>query len=219
MYIFLLSAILLAPIPSAVPFFSASRQLFSTKVYQPPNADITQFYGLVFDEGITLHWITVSEWGNIRFRLERSHDGHTFRPLGHVEAAGHSMLPRQYSFTDHYPLPGNNYYRLSAQGPEGKVFDSISLQLYSYNTYTPGIRVFPNPFQREVLVQLPRQLDPGAQFILLGIQGEMLLQWPAPAGQRMALVLLPDLPAGTYFLLLQNGKQSHLARLLRAIPP
>ncbi len=219
MHLVLFAAILLAPLKAPAPSLPASDQTHWKGAHPSRNADITQFYGLVFDEGISLHWITASEQGNVRFRLERSHDGRTFRPLGYVEAEGHSLLPRHYSFTDAYPLPGHNYYRLSAENQEGQVSNSISLQLYSYNTYTPGIRVFPNPFQHEILIQLPRHLAPDAQLVLLSLQGDALLRWPTPPGQRMTLVRLPDLPNGAYVLLLQNGNQRYMARLLRTTSP
>ena len=219
MHLVLFAAILLAPLKAPSPSLKPSDQTHGKGVTASWNADITQFYGLVFDEGISLHWITASERGNVRFRIERSHDGRTFRTLGYVEAEGHSLLPRHYSFTDAYPFPGHNYYRLSAENQEGQVSNSISLQLYSYNTYTPGIRVFPNPFQDEILVQLPRNLAPDAQLVLISLQGDALLRWPAPPGQRMALIRLPNLPNGAYILLLQNGSQAYSARLLRIPSP
>ena len=212
-------AVLLAPILSPVHSLPSPGRIHTKSTYPSWNADITQFYGLVFDEGISLHWITASERGNVRFRIERSHDGQTFRPLGYVDTEGHSLLPRHYSFTDAYPFPGNNYYRLSTENQAGQVSGSILLQLYSHNTYTPGIRVFPNPFQREILVQLPRQLAPDAQLVLLALHGDTLLQWPAPHGQRMTLINLPDLPNGAYVLLLLNGNQTYTARLLRTSLP
>lgn len=215
MNLILFVAVLLAPILSPARSLPARGSIHTKSAYPSWNADITQFYGLIFDEGISLHWITASEQGNVRFRIERSHDGRNFRLLGHVEAEGNSLLPRHYSFTDAYPFPGNNYYRLSAENAAGRISSSISLQLYSYNTYTPGIRVFPNPFQHEIFVQLPRQLAPDAQLVLRTLHGDKLFQWPAPHGQRMTLINLPNLPNGAYIFLLLNGNQTYTARLLR----
>ena len=214
------AAICLASIPSGRPSPNLLSKLPLEKGgYIPYTADIIQFYGLVFDEGISLHWISAPDRSTARFRLERSHDGRTFRPLGYVEAGEPSSLPIHYSFTDSYPLPGNNYYRLSAEDREGSISATMSLELYSWNTYTPGIRVFPNPFQREILVQLPRQLAPDARLSLHTLNGAAIQHWPAGAGHRITMLHLPELPPGAYILLLQNGTQNFTARLVRSAPP
>ena len=39
--------------------------------------------------------------------------------IGKVKAAGNSVLPRQYSFTDETPYRGKNYYRLREIDQDG----------------------------------------------------------------------------------------------------
>jgi hypothetical protein len=182
--------------------------IFATSGIPDIALKITQFYGLVFDEGITLHWITAPENAYTGYHIERSHDGKTFRRLGYVEAEGYSLLPTRYSFTDSYPFPGKNYYRLIAEVPWGGISDSMAVELYSYNTYTPGIRIFPNPFQEEIMVQLPRNISAQARLVLVSPQGTILAQTKAPTGQRMALLRLPGLATGSY---LQDGQQTWTA--------
>ncbi|MFZ4428011.1 MAG: hypothetical protein ACOYOO_12685 [Saprospiraceae bacterium] len=188
-----------------------AQSLFAPSAAPDVAYKITQFYGLVFDEGITLHWITAPESISTGYYIERSHDGQTFRRLGYVEAAGYSLLPTRYAFTDSYPFPGMNYYRLSAEEPGGGISDSMSIELYSYNTYTPGIRVFPNPFREEVMVQLPRNISARARLVLVSMQGAILAQMNAPSGQRMALLQLPGLTPGPYLLSLQDGRRTWTA--------
>ena len=214
------AAICLASVPPGRPFHNLPSKLPLEKSgYTPYTADIIQFYGLVFDEGISLHWISAPDRGTAGFRLERSHDGRTFRPLGYVEAGYQSSFPIHYSYTDSYPFPGNNYYRLSAEDPGGSISAAVLLELYSWNTYTPGIRVFPNPFQREIMVQLPRQLAPDARLSLLTLNGAAIQHWPTGAGHRITMLHLPELPPGSYILFLQNGTQNFTARLVRSAPP
>ena len=63
---------------------------------------------------VILQWKTYTENNNREFIIETSRDGIVFKPLGTVAGKLNSSTTQQYSFTDHHPAAGQNYYRLAA---------------------------------------------------------------------------------------------------------
>ena len=68
---------------------------------------------------IVIKWATASESNNDYFVLERSHDGVRFSDIQMVPGAGTILEPRNYEYTDPYPAPGHNYYRLKQVDYDG----------------------------------------------------------------------------------------------------
>ncbi|HPG11562.1 MAG TPA: metallophosphoesterase [Chitinophagaceae bacterium] len=65
------------------------------------------------DKKVIVKWMTSVEANNDYFTIERSANGVDFTVIGTVDGAGNSSTLRSYSFTDHYPLLGRSFYRLS----------------------------------------------------------------------------------------------------------
>ena len=64
------------------------------------------------DQKVLLTWQTATETNNSHFTVLHSTDGLNFRELGHKPGAGNSNQLLSYSFKDHHPEPGVNYYRI-----------------------------------------------------------------------------------------------------------
>lgn len=86
---------------------------FKVNVTATLPVSLVKFDAKLNDKKVDLTWSTASEINNSYFSIERSADGINFNLLGTVNGAGNSEVLKEYSFTDHYPLPGKNYYRLS----------------------------------------------------------------------------------------------------------
>lgn len=181
----------------------------------PLPVDLTQFRGIAFDEGITLHWTTASESRNAGFRVERSYDGEIFRTIGQVRGAGDSHLPQHYSFTDERPFPGVNYYRLQQEDHDGSLTPSMIISVISWNSYTSGMRAFPNPFQEELLVQLPRGISPEARILITPICGGPVQEWPVQSDHAMNMLHTPHLPPGAYLLMIRDRDRVWSQRLIK----
>ncbi len=70
-----------------------------------------------------LYWNTAAEIDNTGFFVERSTDGIHFKTAGFVNtkaAGGNSSLNINYSFSDGYPFPSYNYYRLKQVDINGR---------------------------------------------------------------------------------------------------
>jgi hypothetical protein len=95
-----------------------------------------------FEQGsdIIVHWEVITELNAAKYNIQRSNNGNSFSTIGYVAAANLSL----YSFADHQPLTGNNYYRLQSVD-----FDNSAKlsRVVKINTTKgkPGIGIFPNP--------------------------------------------------------------------------
>lgn len=72
----------------------------------------TDFYAETRNEYIKLLWSTATEKSNDRFIVQHSRNGTDWENAGIVPGNGDSNELIDYSFEDHYPLSGLNYYRL-----------------------------------------------------------------------------------------------------------
>ncbi len=112
---------------------------------------------------VLLTWQTASELNNDRFVIERAGPDLHFLEIGQVKGAGTTLQERHYSFTDHQPAMGENYYRLRQIDFDG----SSSFSPYAFvemESETGKIRVYPNPMyddqlQLEVYSNEPGSLD------------------------------------------------------------
>lgn len=162
--------------------------------------ELIRFYGEAHDQGITLQWTSVSERDNARFEVERGFDTASFRSIGEVPGIGNHEGPVHYRFEDAYPFPGINYYRLRQVDFSGTETLSDRIRIFSINTYTDGIRAFPNPCQTMLTVQVPPSLSAKARLTCISWQGKQIGIYPIPAGQRVLEINLAAYPPGIYLL-------------------
>ena len=69
----------------------------------------TSFVASKKETSVVLQWQTALEQDSRLFIVERSQDGHSFKPLGSVPASGSKSV---YVYTDDQPQQGINYYRI-----------------------------------------------------------------------------------------------------------
>ena len=96
-------------------------------------------------EGIILNWQTLQETNNDYFTAERSAtaDAAGYTAIAGIESHGNSSAVQHYSYTDQFPLAGDNYYRLKQTDADGNY--SYSATVYIRYTGKSGITIFPNP--------------------------------------------------------------------------
>jgi hypothetical protein len=115
----------------------------------PLPVDLLSFKASVQGDQVNLDWATATEINNDYFTVERSKNGSGFEPLGIVSGAGNSSSVIHYSFTDHHPLQGPNYYRIKQTDYDGQYsYSETRLVLFreelSYSVYPNPIGVFDN---------------------------------------------------------------------------
>lgn len=144
---------------------------------------------------VQLTWGTAMESNNDHFTLERSDDGIHYVTIGTLPGKGDYSQPTDYSYTDHSPEQGVNFYRLSQTDRDGK--DKV-LGIKTVTLQDVGLRLGPNPAVHVVDVSFNR----GAwREIKLYNCAEQLLQTiPLTARDHQAHINLLNYRAGTYYL-------------------
>lgn len=81
----------------------------------PPPAlpvELMAFTANANGRSVRLAWKTASEQNSKTFVIERSATGREFGAIGQIQAAGTSVVARDYTWQDARPLSGQGYYRL-----------------------------------------------------------------------------------------------------------
>ncbi len=126
--------------------FSASATQGSTNTNQALPVELTSFTVTPKDKAVMLNWATATEVNNYGFEIERS-NSEVWEKIGFVEGHGNSYSPKEYSFYDDSPLPGNSSYRLKQIDTDGGYEYSFEAEVTS--TISQKIELYqnhPNPF-------------------------------------------------------------------------
>jgi len=99
-------------------------------------------FGYPVQSGIQLQWATAVELNALRYDIERSADGISYRKIGAVSAKGTVSAQNEYGFLDKSPLPGTNYYRLNQIDIDGRS-NIGNVATVKWESTLTG--VFPNP--------------------------------------------------------------------------
>lgn len=110
----------------------------------PLPIELVNFKAVILASHIGLHWSTATEKNNLGFEVERSADGTNWHTLDFVPGSGTSYAKNEYSFSDHSPFPGVNYYRLKQIDHDG-AFEYSPMVVADMRTDDLQFNVFPNP--------------------------------------------------------------------------
>ncbi|RYY67571.1 MAG: hypothetical protein EOO12_00615 [Chitinophagaceae bacterium] len=142
-----------------------------------------------------LQWATAQEQNSDRFVVERALPGGVFMAIGNVAAAGNSMAPRYYSYTDASAPAGLALYRLRQVDSDGRFRYSVTVTLRGNGS--GSVRLLQNPVQGALLVD--NAAAAGAAWQIADGQGRIVATGTLQGGlQRLAT---HPLPAGRYLLL------------------
>ena len=162
------------------------------------------FFSMVELSGkVTLKWGVASEQNNSHFNVQRSPNLQAWRTIGQVEGQGTTLLTQEYSFTDHQPLEGMNYYRLEQVDFDGASDYSKLLSVEMRKKTKMGFH--PNPVSGEIFVQLPNQQDGIFTLQVFDFQGRLVAVRPVIPGKSTDV---SSLQPGNYFMRLfdESGK-------------
>jgi uncharacterized repeat protein (TIGR03803 family) len=102
---------------------------------------------------VLLQWKTAREENSLRFEVERSGNGNLFNSIGSITAAGNTASVSAYTFNDHHPAQGTNYYRLKQVDGDGKFSYSATVSVRF--GYAGAVVIGPNPVKDQLLIKLP----------------------------------------------------------------
>ncbi|WP_276479993.1 hypothetical protein [Paraflavitalea pollutisoli] len=182
-----------------------------------PENSLTFKASLVDDKSL-LQWIVQDENGVDRYEVEYSMDGKEFKALGRVNSQGDLVGTRTYEFADEVNVVAvARYYRIKVYGVNGGSMYSSVIRL-SMRTLQVN-RILPNPFDKQVTVQLQLKTAEKVQFRLLDMFGRVVYHQMESLGKGVHALTI-ELPAGlvgsTYVMqVLAGNAEIHQQKLLK----
>lgn len=169
--------------------------------------ELISFQARTESNEVILTWRTAWEIDNDYFEVEHSRDGRRFAPLGRVEGLGTTDWEASYEFIHRDPAPGAHYYRLRQVDFDGAFEYSPVVAVQAGKGKLQNFTVFPNPARSRVAIRLPEK-PTGQLRLLLG--NNLGQTWPLRfdlRGEQLEVKLPDQLPAGLYWLHLQDGRE------------
>ncbi|HEV2483633.1 MAG TPA: FG-GAP-like repeat-containing protein [Puia sp.] len=180
-------------------FATDTTQTTSTGTFQ-----LVTFSASLMSNQPFLQWTTVNDGGIANYAVERGVDGNNFTTIGTLKSKKAGGLGATYTYTDSFPKPGVNYYRIKAQDTAANYYYSTiqAVQLLSMT-----MPVYPNPVKYGFfLVDLPSITKPSI-FRLANTWGMIVQTISVPAGVAQQRINVPGLLPGTYRLSWTDGTQ------------
>lgn len=171
----------------------------------PSFAPIAQnnFNAVKQNETALLQWQNFYQKGNTEFIVERSVDGKKFNKIGTVDADGTLSA---YNFTDHFPINGINYYRLSQSVANGKTVYS-QVRTINFNAVT----ITPNPAKDKATITVAGNTKL-LKVVLANATGQQVKTYNMSSERLQAA--LPHVAAGLYYIKINGDGISETRKLV-----
>lgn len=166
--------------------------------------ELTDFRARTVGSSVVLSWETATEHNNSHFNLYRSENSRTWKNIGKVAGAGHSVTPRFYEFTENYLPAGRYFYRLEQVDFNGtsSFSDILTVDLKSKHT---DFLLYPNPATGDETWVEFAEMKGTALIRLFDLKGALLREWSCEAEGACRFRLdLAGLPEGNLVLLVEG---------------
>lgn len=168
--------------------------------------ELSYFRALKSGNTALLEWQTLSELNNAYFGIERSNDGINYHELVQMAGTGNSNTAINYHYTDTHPAPGINYYRLRQVDTDGR-YSYSPVRSLSYGS-AKDFSVIPTIAHSDIRIELSSPVETDARIELIEVSTGRLLQTVTlESGTDSHTIAVSHLPAGMYFIKLQNGHE------------
>ena len=136
--------------------------------------NLLSFDAKLVGKQVHLDWVAQNEKEIKFYRVERSTDGRTFRPIGRVKAYNDKQKTQRYSFVDPAPENGLNYYRIRQIDAHGASRRSRMVEVKV--AVSRRLEAFPNPTSKidELQVLVPAGSGDKVEVSVLDVQGNQL---------------------------------------------
>ncbi|TXB63574.1 hypothetical protein [Phaeodactylibacter luteus] len=164
-----------------------------------------------------LAWSTATEQDNDFFTVERSGDGRNYHPIGQIDGAGTSQAAHYYSYLDHLPLAGWNYYRLLQTDYDG-AREVISEGRLWFSGQLPQVFKAWRSGDGQLTVQFRGEAGAAPREVqLVALTGQVLQSWSwdAAPGLQQQTFSPGRLPRSTYLLrMIMDGQGAACQKLM-----
>jgi|GEM_PF-2291543 len=162
---------------------------------------LTSFKATKQSSVVRLNWTTASEEDNSYFEILRAGENQKFTSIGKINGNGTVAETKSYSFTDHNPLAGANYYQLSQTDADGKSKQIGTVQYVKFDFSNTSLTVLQTANQQEVKALLNIEKADKANVLVYNISGNALYQGQFNLNNGVNEIVAPvSLNRGMYIL-------------------
>ena len=162
---------------------------------------------------IILNWSTAQELNSKSFDIERGQDAGSLTQIGQVQAAGTSVIQKNYAYIDQDPLDHMNYYRLRLVDLDGAFINSkiIAVKLDNHQN---ALAIYPNPVYDEMHIKFFGNGE--YKLRLQDATGRIIKEdFLQSSGNTETSLNISPFPAGIYMLILQNSKEIQYMKFIK----
>ncbi len=172
---------------------------------------LLSFDAKINELSINLFWSTASEKNNDYMAVERSVDGKLFSEIGQIKGVGYSVERVDYSFVDHFPYPGTNYYRLRQVDYDGTTTFHKVIAVEFTGKSTNGLNFVQN--QEVVKAQFRTSAAASGELVLLDAIGRVIRVQKFEKNALSTQISTSGLPGGYYVVQIRQNDG-----LIKAMP-
>lgn len=203
--------------------FTDINQLFTgTDVDNPLPITLTRFTAVKAGTDVHVKWETAHETNTKHFEVLASVDGHTWRVVGKVNAAGNSAVTKAYNFNHINPFTSlatkTIYYQLKSVDLDGTSSLSDVVRINSENAIANHIMVYPNPINELSGIYVSSDIDEEIKVSIYNQKGEQIGVYATaviPGTNKLLQTELSNLPSGLYLIHVQSGNATNVIRVCK----
>jgi hypothetical protein len=169
---------------------------------------LAHFEAAADNGSVNLTWTTDLEVNSDHFTIQVSKNGgEGWDNIGTVAAAGNSVSPIDYTFTDGRPAEGTDEYRLMMVDRDGRTaYSDVKAVRIGQ---VASVSVYPNPAADIVNVTLTGKATLNANIRLVNLGGQVLLEKNVTnAGGTTVPLSVSSYPAGNYLIVVTGSDGS-----------
>jgi hypothetical protein len=168
--------------------------------------DIVSFDAAPTGEKVLLNWKVANEVNLAAYDVEKSTDGQKYAKIGSVAAGAPVTGVKSYSFADAFPS-ATNHYRLVQKDKDGNTKYS-EVRVVKFQSSLTRVSIAPHPVTGRSIISIPATRGTTV-FTVFDQRGMQLRTYNFQSNGSETIRLnfeKKELPAGTYFFQVTNGK-------------
>jgi hypothetical protein len=167
---------------------------------------LVTFTGKATATGNQLNWTTATEEDFDYFEVERADETLAFTTIvSAISGKGDVNVSASYTYTDHAPMQGRNYYRLKNLDLDGSYEYSDVIMVYT-STSDNTIKLYPNPNEGSFTLELQDDMGLPVNLSVVDRLGRDLYQ-EVIASNTTQIQLPATIGTGIYFVKISSARK------------
>ena len=186
----------------------------------PLSVKLLNFGAQRVNTDVKLSWQVTDESGISSYEVERSGDGRQFSTVGRNVVTSGVHGRKTYQLTDPKAMAeqGELYYRLKVNSDNGSSHYSNVVKLSRHETMTASVKVYPNPFRDELLVNTDLQQESEGSILVADIFGRIVISQPVKFGAGVMISQVngaSELAHGIYTVIVDTGGDKYISKMAK----